>query len=218
MSRMRNVGRGIVAGIVGAVVVATAQGGVPLNGLEGEGGVAFNPLAYPAGQNADAKAGTPALSKGQFGAWYVNLSDVDVDWTAIGAAETLFGRLELSYGYEIVAPTGQNIKKQNVGAKVNLIKENLGGSAFVPAVSVGTIWKTTDNVATNVDDSAFDAYLVATKLITQLPKPVLLSAGLLSTKEQVTGVLLVYEALGTTFRRVPVKRSADCPLCGEAAL
>ena len=177
----------VVAAGVG--VAAAVQAGVPLNGLQGNGGVAFNPLAYTAGQNKDPQQkDAPVLSKPQFGAWYVNLGDVDVDWTALGVAETLFGRLELSYGYEVVAPKGENIKKQDIGAKINLIPENLGGYAFVPAVSVGGLFKTTDNVATNVDDSGVDGYVVATKLITQLPRPVLVSAGLLSSQEQVTGV------------------------------
>ena len=178
---------GVVAGIVGLSLAYSAAGGVPLNSLQGAGGVAFNPLAYPSGQNADAKSTSP-LSNPQFGSWYVNLSDVDVDWTAIGASETLFGRLELSYGYEVVAPKGENIKKQDIGAKALLVPENAGGTAFVPAVSVGSIYKTTDNVAAGSDDSAFDFYGVATKLITQTPAPVLLSGGILSTKEQVTGV------------------------------
>ena len=38
------------------------------------------------------------------------------------------------------------------------------------------------------DDSGFDFYAVATKLITQTPLPVLLSGGVLSSKEYITGV------------------------------
>jgi hypothetical protein len=188
---------GLLAGIVGLAVAYVAEAGVPLNNLQGVGGVAFNPLAYPAGQNKDEKSELP-LSKPQFGAWFTELGDVDVDWTAIGVAETLFDRLELSYGHELIAPTGKNIKKDNVGAKVNLIPENWDGNSFIPAVSVGTIWKGTSDVATNVDDSAFDFYLVATKLVTQLPRPVLLSGGILETKEQVTGVFGYNDDYDTT--------------------
>ncbi len=188
----------IVAGIIGLSLVYSAQAGVPFNNLQGAGGAAFNPLAYPAGQNK-AENSDSVLSNPQFGAWYVNLSDVDVDWTAIGVAETLFGRLELSYGYEVISPAAENIKKSNLGAKVLLIPENLGGRVYVPAVSVGTIWKKTDNVAEGVDDNAFDFYLVATKLVTQLPLPVLLSGGILNTKEQVTGVFGYNADSDTTF-------------------
>lgn len=186
-SRIHLAKSGIWAGIVGLTLAAAAEGGVPFNNLQGVGGAAFNPLAYPAGQNKDPKSES-ILSKPQFGVWYVNLGDVDVDWTAIGLAETLFGRLELSYGYELVAPTGENIKKSNIGAKLLVVPENLGGKAFVPAVSVGAIRKSTDNVAAGSDDNAFDYYAVATKLVTQTPCPILLSGGVLDTKEQVTGV------------------------------
>jgi hypothetical protein len=186
-----------IAGIAGLALAHAAQGGVPLNNLQGAGGVAFNPLAYTAGQNADEKSTSP-FSKPQFGAWYVSLSDVDVDWTAFGVAETLFGRLELSYGYELVAPAAENIKKSNVGAKLNLIRENQGGNAFVPAISAGSLWKTTDPVASGSDESAFDFYVVATKLVTQLPRPVLLSGGVLETKEQVTGVFGFNDDYDTT--------------------
>lgn len=180
-----------IAAAVGLLLAYNAQGGVPLNSLQGNGGVAFNPLAYPAGQNQDgtsSHAWDSVLSKPQFGAWYVSLGDVNVDWTAIGGAETLFNRLELSYGYETVTQDGQNtIHKDNVGAKLLLIPENAGNNAWVPAVSAGTLYKSTD-YSPAANDAAFDYYVVATKLITQLPRPVLVSGGVLSSKEQVTGV------------------------------
>jgi len=119
----------------------------------------------------------------------VHLGDVDVDWVAGGVSETFFKRLELSYGYEIIAPDGaDNIHKQNYGAKVLLLPENYGDNKLIPAVSVGGLWKTTDAETGDFDDAGWDAYLVATKLITQLPRPVLLSGGLLYTDELVTGV------------------------------
>lgn len=194
----KQVKQGLAAFWALLVLLQGALAGVPFNNLQGAGGVAFNPLAYPAGQNADKESDSP-LSKPQFGAWYVNLGDVDVDWTTFGVAETLFNRLELSYGYELIAPNGENIKKSDVGAKLNLIPENLGGRNYVPAISAGTIWKTTTEVAEGSDDSAFDFYLVATKLITQLPRPLLVSAGVLNTKEQVTGVFGYNEDSDTTF-------------------
>jgi hypothetical protein len=178
---------GIAPALLGASLATTTLGGVPFNNLQGVGGAAFNPLAYPAGQNKDPKSEN-VIGKPQFGGWYVSLGDVDVDWTAIGTAVSLFDRLELSYGHEIVAPTGKNIKKSDIGAKLLLIPENAGGNAFVPALSVGTIYKSTDHVAAGTDDAGYDFYVVVTKLITQLPKPVLLSGGVLSSKEQVTGV------------------------------
>jgi hypothetical protein len=160
--------------------------GPPLNNLEGVGGIAFNPLAYTAG--AATEPDQDLFSKPQGGIWYVSLSDVKVDWTAIGAAETFFKRFEASYGYEVIAPNGKNIHKNNFGGKLLLLNENTNNLTFLPAVSAGAIYKKTSGAADGVDDSDLDYYLVATKLVTALPAPVLLSAGVLSTKELVTGV------------------------------
>lgn len=194
----KHVKQGLAAYWALLVLLQGALAGVPFNNLQGAGGAAFNPLAYPAGQNA-AEGDDSPLGKPQFGAWYVNLGDVDVDWTTFGAAVTAFKRLELSYGYELIAPDGENVKKSNLGAKLNLIPENWGGKNFVPAVSAGTIWKTTSEVADGTDDSAFDFYVVATKLVAQTPWPVLLSAGVLNSKEQVTGVFGYNADSDTTF-------------------
>ena len=39
---------------------------------------------------------------------------------------------------------------------------------------------------------------------------------LLGVGESLSGSLLIYEALGTTFRKIKVKRDPGCPLCGKA--
>lgn len=179
--------------VIGIVVagIGRASAGVPLNSIQGEGGVAFNPLAYTAGQNKDAKDPAPGadfISKPQFGIWQVHLGDAKVDWTSIGSAVTLFDRVELSYSHEIAAPPAKNIYKENFGAKLNLVPENLGDNKLVPAISAGALYKTTSDTAEGVDDSGQDFYLVATKLITQTPLPVLISGGALSTDSRVTGV------------------------------
>ena len=118
----------------------------------------------------------------------MNLGDVDGDWTSIGIAQTFFKRLEVSYSHEIISSRGGDIAKDNLGAKFLLIEENSWGKSWIPAVSGGVIFKHTSPVAPGVDDTGFDYYFVATKMITQLPKPVLLSGGVLSTDSRVTGV------------------------------
>lgn len=40
---------------------------------------------------------------------------------------------------------------------------------------------------------------------------------LIGIGDSLSGSLLLYDALGTVFRKVRVKRSPDCPLCGEPA-
>lgn len=172
--------------------------GPPFNNLEGVGGVAFNPLAYLADSGKEfIKIGdTNVLAKPRFGAWYVNLPDAKIDWTTFGVASTLFKRVEVSYGYEIIAwedhPT---FHKNNIGAKLLLLNENSFNTKFVPAISIGTIYKTTGNKdlrkagLNNLRSSGQDGYAVATKTINLLPVPVILSGGVLSTQEYVTGVL-----------------------------
>ncbi|OQA23891.1 MAG: hypothetical protein BWY59_02446 [Verrucomicrobia bacterium ADurb.Bin345] len=183
----------VIAASLIAWIGGNAHAGVPLTAIEGAGGIAFNPLAYVAGQNKgqadEAWAWKPDfISKPQFGFWYVNLGDIDADWVSHGAAFSVFDRLEFSYSHEVIAPDGKNIHKNNVGTKLLLVPENAGGKSFVPAIAAGAIFKQTSDVADGVDNSAVDFYGVATKLITALPAPVLLSGGLRSSRGYVNGV------------------------------
>lgn len=180
---------GILA--VAALAALGVQAGPPFNNLEGVGGVAFNPLAYTAGQPVDTN-GAAWYSKPQVGTWYVHLGDRDINWESFGVAETFGGRLEVSYAYEAARLGGAspvNVSKNDIGAKLLVIHENEGNLPYVPAVSVGSIWKETDLNAVGPNRAGFDYYAVATKLITQAPIPLLLSGGLLSSDEEVTGVL-----------------------------
>ena len=199
---------GLVASFVSALSVGRAHAGVPLNNLEGVGGIAFNPLAYLANAGSKWKKETPAaektgtekkafdgfgllqsISKPQAGAWYVRLPQSHVDWTALGSAFSLYDRVEVSYGWEAVAQHGtKTIYKNNVGAKFLLVPENAGDHKFIPAISLGGILKTTDHVPSGTHRVGVDAYLVATKLIKETPLPVLLSGGLLATNSRTTGV------------------------------
>lgn len=166
--------------------VSLAYAGVPLTNLEGVGGVAFNPLAYPANRNADPNSGASKFfGRPQIGGWRVSLDDSNIDWTTFGVADTLWNRLELSYGNEKINPeSGSTIHKNNFGAKLLLLEE----TNVLPAISVGSILKDSTIENGDVDNRGIDFYIVATKMITKLPVPVLLSGGLLSTKGRVTGV------------------------------
>ena len=135
------------------------------------------------------------VSKPQIGAWYVNLNDADINWYAGSAALTFFDRLEVSYGYGFVNARkygDKSIETHNLGAKLRILDENAFETAYLPAVAVGGVYKHTDSKtvdALGLDNYGFDAYVVATKLITQTPVPVLLSAGILYTDEVVNGVV-----------------------------
>jgi hypothetical protein len=199
---------GLVASFISGFSGGNAYAGVPLNNLEGVGGVAFNPLAYLANAGSKWKKEAPVsevagkdkkaydgfgllskVSKPQVGAWYVRLPQAHVDWTALGTAASIFDRLEVSYGWEAVAPHGgKTIYKNNVGTKLLLVPENAGDHKFIPAISIGGILKNTNYVPAGTKHVGVDVYLVATKLIKETPLPVLLSGGLLATNSRTTGV------------------------------
>jgi hypothetical protein len=179
----------IISSLVVLVSVFTnmALAGVPLNNLEGVGGIAFNPLAYTAGTSGDSNSSFGnALSKPQIGIWNVHLHEVGIDWTTFGVAETLFKRVEVSFGHETIGWSNhKTIDKDNFGAKVLLLPEG----DVLPAISIGGVWKQTTQKVFDTKNSGADYYLVGTKLVKALPLPVLLSGGVLSTQGQTLGVL-----------------------------
>ena len=196
----KNENRGFVrnAVLLVAAAIGTAYGGVPLNNLQGTGGIAFNPLAYTAGrpwEGGETNALNGIVSKPQVGAWYVNLTDADINWFALGAAVTLLDRLEISGGYAGINAHnyGDNsISTYNVGAKLRILDENAFDTSWVPAVAVGGVYKYTDSEtvdALGLRHSGADAYVVASKLIKETPIPVLLSVGGLVSDEVVYGVV-----------------------------
>ena len=193
-----------------AATIAAAGGataGVPLNNLQGTGGIAFNPLAYTAGLPWDGDDGGDTtnavehsalngkVSRPQVGAWYVNLNDAGINWWAGSAAISFADRVEVSGGYGFINAHkygDKSINTYNIGAKLKFLDENAFDTTWVPALAVGGVWKYTDSrtvEAFRLDDNGFDAYVVASKLITQTPVPVLLSAGLLLSDEVVNGVV-----------------------------
>ena len=204
MNNIKNIKIATVAGISAAA--SSLFAGVPLNNLQGTGGIAFNPLAYTAGLPWDKDGGDTTnavghsalngvISRPQVGAWYVNLTDAEINWFALGTAVTLFDRLEISGGYGLVNADnyGDNaINSYNVGAKLRFLDENAFDTSWVPALAVGGVYKYTDSKtvdALGLDHDGFDAYVVASKLITQTPIPVLISVGGLLSDEVVNGVV-----------------------------
>ena len=205
----RKLFRTVISFSAAATIGALAYGGVPLNNLQGTGGIAFNPLAYTAGLPWDGDGGgnstnavektdsalNGVVSRPQLGAWYVNLNDAGVNWWAASAALTFADRVEISGGYGFVNAHkygDKSINTYNLGAKVKFLDENAFDTSWVPALAVGGVYKYTDSrtvEALGLDDDGFDAYVVASKLVTQTPVPVLLSAGLLLSDEVVNGVV-----------------------------
>ena len=201
----KNIKIAVIAGIT--ATTGSLFAGVPLNNLQGTGGIAFNPLAYTAGLPWDGDDGGDStnavehsslngvVSRPQVGAWYVNLNDAGVNWWAGSAALTFADRVEVSAGYGFVNAHkygDKSINTYNLGAKVRFLDENAFDTSWAPAIAVGGVYKYTDSRtvdALGLDHDGFDAYVVASKLITQTPVPVLLSAGLLLSDEVVNGVV-----------------------------
>lgn len=191
---MNNIAKRVLA--LSAIAVTTAGfAGVPLNNLQGSGGIAFNPLAYTAGRAWENEKVSEFVSKPQVGGWYVNLPDSDINWFALGTAFTFADRLELSYGYGFVNAHkygDKSIDSQNIGAKLRLLDENAFETVWVPVIAVGSVYKHTSTSladAFGLDHDGFDYYIVASKLIKETPIPVLLSAGVLYSDEVVNGVI-----------------------------
>ena len=178
----------LVIGLAGA-----AHAGVPLNSLDGHGGIAFNPLAYTGGLKSEDGPGW--ITKPQVGAWYVNLPKSHIKWNSYSVSLTLADRAEVSYAANLVNAKnyGDNsIFANSVGVKLRLLDENAGDTAWVPAIAIGAVYRHTDSKTVDLfglDDDGFEYYVVATKLITQTPVPVLLSAGLQLSDEVVYGVV-----------------------------
>ena len=186
----------IAAALIGTTFTTFA--GVPLNNLQGTGGIAFNPLAYTAGRTWE-EGGTNTLdkivSKPQVGSWYANLTDADIHWFALGTAVTVLERVEISGGYGGINAHkygDRSINTYNVGAKFRFLDENAFDTAWVPALAVGGVYKYTDSKtvdALGLDHDGFDGYIVASKLVKETPIPVLLSVGGLLSDEVVNGVV-----------------------------
>ena len=177
---------------------SAAYAGVPLNNLQGVGGIAFNPLAYTAGQpwdGGETNVFNGIVSKPQVGGWYVNLSDSDINWFAIGTALTFAERLEVSYGYGFTDADkygDKSIDSNNLGAKQRILDENAFETQWVPAIAVGAVYKHTNTdlaSAFGLDKDGFDYYAVASKLVKETPIPALLSRGILYSDEVVNGVI-----------------------------
>lgn len=179
--------------ILALVLIATAAiANVPQNNLDGAGGIAFNPLAYTSGL---AIEDFKWITKPQVGVWYVRLSESDIDWSSLSVSLTVAERVELSYAYNLVNATkyGDNdIESNSIGAKIRILDENAFDTVFVPAISIGAVYRHTDSNTTdafNLKSAGVKYYAVATKLITQLPLPVLVSGGLQVSDEVVFGVV-----------------------------
>ena len=116
--------------------------GVPLNNLQGAGGIAFNPLAYTAGlawEGGETNSLNDIVSKPQVGGWYVNLNDAKINWWAAGAAFTAAN----SAAAAMAAPSSARRRRLRIKNRMDMKKppassfgqDYAGGLALYTAVS-----------------------------------------------------------------------------------
>jgi hypothetical protein len=185
---------------------------LPLHAYEGVSGAFIIPSAYLANPARDGDVfGLPSV-----GGIYVGLGhgrDLDV----LTITENLWGRVELGYGYnrfdigdlgtDIQNATGISIHDQFVelhhfNARYMLIKDGDFGEPWVPAVTAGAEYMYNDTES-HLDhelhgtlssigvkhDQGCDYTLHASKMIKELPRPVMLTAGARLTEAAQNGLL-----------------------------
>jgi hypothetical protein len=201
----------------------------PLHSVEGVGGSFAVHSAYLVNPAKEGEIfGLPSL-----GAMHVHFGH-GRRLEAFTITETLWDRLELGYGYnyfdagdlahDIKRATGmrlsdESVEMHNFNARVQLIKEGSFDQAWMPALTFGVHYKYNDTVNDMDDDLAgtlkaigikdndgVDYTLYASKMITCLPRPVILSAGLRSTEAAHIGLL------GFTDDREIVAEGSACVL------
>ena len=172
---------------------------LPLHQIEGNGGIFSTLSAYLVNPPRDGEpVGRPAV-----GFSYVNLGHGQ-DLEAFTLTETPWKRLELGFGYENFElgdlPTdisrrggpaiNSSVSLYNVNARLQVLKEGEFDQSWIPALTVGVHYKNNDGIGvinnqlggalnsigiTHRDGEDFTLY--ASKLLTFLPRPVLLEAG-----------------------------------------
>jgi Protein of unknown function (DUF3034) len=184
---------------------------LPLHQIEGNGGIFSTLSAYLVNPPRDGEpVGRPAA-----GFSFVDLG-YGRELYALTATETPWKRLELGFAYEnfnlgdlpqdILHQTGLNVSDQsvsmyNANARLQILKETEFDQKWIPALTFGTHYKYNDTI-NNIDhdlhgtlssvgirdNSGVDFTLYASKLLTFLPRPVLLEAGGRATKGVWTGL------------------------------
>ena len=178
---------------------------LPLHQIEGNGGIFATLSAYIVNP---PRNGEP-IGRPSIGFSYVNLGHGQ-NLEALTITESPWKRLELGYGYnnlelgdlptQIALGGGPKINNSvtlhNVNARLQLLKEGEFDQKWIPAVTFGTHYKNNDGISQinsqlggalkgiglAQEREGVDFTLYASKLITGLPRPVLLEAGGRATK------------------------------------
>jgi hypothetical protein len=181
----------LLAGFLGTGVAAAQN----LN-WDGQTGVFITPLAYTAASPTSG-FGRPIVAY-----HFLNAGSVLGNFHTISVTEGIGGRVEFGYTRDLhqegstagLSPlwgSGFNL----VHAKVNVVKENAGKHAWLPAISGGFVARTQDRnvsgllLAPPKSYSNADFYVVASKTITQTKAvPIVLNLGYKATNASVYGL------------------------------
>ncbi len=185
---------------------------LPLHNIEGNGGILTTLTAYIVNPPRNGEpVGRPSIGTG-----FISLNSGrylipnTVTWSP-------WERIELGYGAEwytigslkdaVRNATGVNLNADNLwlhnfNARFQFIKENAFNTSWVPALTGGVHYKYNSGYSSInsqlggalsslgiTDNQGVDFTLYATKLLTFLPRPVLLSAGGRATRAVETGLL-----------------------------
>jgi len=183
-----------------AAAPATAEKGnpLPLHQIEGNGGIFSTLSAYIVNPPRNGEAvGRPSV-----GFAHVSLG-YDKNLEALTITESPFKRLELGYGWDYLnlgdlpAALGggyrgpDHVQLHNLNARYQILKEGEFDQKWIPALTAGVHYKYNDgisevnnavggalaNVAHIPNHDGTDFTLYASKLFTQLPRPVLVELG-----------------------------------------
>jgi hypothetical protein len=168
---------------------------LPLHQIEGSGGIFSTLSAYIVNPPRDGElVGRPSV-----GFAYINLGH-ELNLEALTLTESPFKRLELGYGWDrlglgdlpqVLGIPTHEVQLHNLNARFQILKEGEFDQKWLPALTAGVHYKYNDgisdvnnevggalaNVAHIAHHDGTDFTLYASKLFTQLPRPVLLELG-----------------------------------------
>jgi hypothetical protein len=176
-------------------VAAEKPAPLPLHQIEGNGGIFSTLSAYIVNPPRDGEpVGRPSV-----GFAHVSLG-YDKNLEVLTITESPFKRLELGYGWDyldlgdlphVLGTHAQEVQLHNFNARYQILKEGEFDQKWIPALTVGVHYKYNDGISEvnkevggaltsvahipNHDGTDFTLY--ASKLFTQLPRPVLLELG-----------------------------------------
>jgi hypothetical protein len=196
----------------GALAKSEKPPPLPLHQIEGNGGIFSTLSAYIVNPPRNGEpVGRPAI-----GFSYVDLGHGQ-DLEALTLTEAPLSRLELGYGYnnfnlgnlplDVYRATGLNLSESDVNlynfnARVQILKEGEFDQKWLPALTFGVHYKYNDSyndinsqlkgtlkaIGVSQNDGV-DFTLYASKLFTQLPRPVLVELGGRATEGVWNGLL-----------------------------